>query len=196
MKKMLCALFSLVTILLLSFPSSAQGAEKELTLMVYMCGSNLESLNGCASRDRVEMQGSWLDTDSVNLVLLTGGANTGEWARTRYSRLSGEQFRPDKNASMGSNMGDPDTLSGFISYSVENYPAKKYALILWDHGEGPVGHLCHDECHDNDGLSLAELSQALADAHLKEKLSPPAGPMICFLKGSNPIRTARQRESA
>jgi len=171
MKKAICSFFSLVTILLLTFPASAQSAEKELTLMVYMCGSNLESLNGCASRDRVEMQGAGLNTDAVNLVLLTGGANTGGWARTRYSRLTGEQFRLDKNASMGANMGDPDTLSSFISYSIENYPAKKYALILWDHGEGPVGHLCHDECHDNDGLSLAELSQALEDARLKEKLS-------------------------
>lgn len=36
-------------------------------------------------------------------------------------------------------MSDPQTLKAFINNGVENFPAKKYDLILWDHGGGPAG---------------------------------------------------------
>ncbi|MCM8769411.1 MAG: clostripain-related cysteine peptidase [Candidatus Omnitrophica bacterium] len=34
------------------------------------------------------------------------------------------------------NMGSPETLVDFVSWAMQNYPAGKYALILWDHGNG------------------------------------------------------------
>jgi hypothetical protein len=30
-------------------------------------------------------------------------------------------------------MADPETLADFVRWSAENHPAKKYALVLWDH---------------------------------------------------------------
>jgi uncharacterized protein (TIGR03437 family) len=33
-------------------------------------------------------------------------------------------------------MGNPATLTGFINWATTNYPAQKYALILWSHGNG------------------------------------------------------------
>ena len=36
-------------------------------------------------------------------------------------------------------MGTSDTLKNFITWSVANYPASNYALVLWDHGLGFVG---------------------------------------------------------
>ena len=41
-------------------------------------------------------------------------------------------------------MSDPETLKGFINYCVDNYPAEKYDLILWDHGGGPTGGFALD----------------------------------------------------
>lgn len=34
------------------------------------------------------------------------------------------------------NMGDPGTLASFIEFGVTEFPAKHYAVILWDHGGG------------------------------------------------------------
>lgn len=33
-------------------------------------------------------------------------------------------------------MGDPDTLNDFVTWAKENYPADRYVLILWNHGNG------------------------------------------------------------
>ena len=48
---------------------------KMLTLMIYMCGSNLESMpQSSASKDIEEMIDSAYSTDDVNLLLMPGGA--------------------------------------------------------------------------------------------------------------------------
>ena len=38
----------------------------------------------------------------------------------------------------------PETLKGFVDYSVKNFPAEKYDLILWDHGGGTTGGFALD----------------------------------------------------
>jgi len=60
-------------------------------------------------------------------------------------------------------MAAPQTLSDFIRWSAENYPAEKYMLVLWDHGTGALEGLCIDELFDGDTLHLDELKTALAD---------------------------------
>ena len=67
-------------------------------------------------------------------------------------------------------MGDPETLSGFLQYGMENYPARDYALILWDHGGGPMEGVCWDELFSMDHLSLSELTEALEASALPGKL--------------------------
>lgn len=57
------------------------------------------------------------------------------------------------------NMGDPETLTWFINYSAENYPADKYALIIWDHGGNWEG-VCWDWT-DEDYLTIKDLYEAL-----------------------------------
>jgi len=58
------------------------------------------------------------------------------------------------------NMGDPNTLKDFVNWTINNYPANYYFLVLWDHGAGYIG-VCSDFT-DGDFLSLPELSQALS----------------------------------
>ena len=60
-------------------------------------------------------------------------------------------------------MSDPGTLSDFISWSAEEYPAEKYALVLWDHGGGAKG-IFVDELFDGDMMALDELHEALNSA--------------------------------
>src|SRR5919205_226191 len=57
------------------------------------------------------------------------------------------------------NLGDPTTLSDFIVWGISNFPAKKYAVILWDHGSGLNG-FGNDLVFNNDKLTPIELRQA------------------------------------
>lgn len=70
------------------------------------------------------------------------------------------------------NMGDPATLSRFLSEQIPAHPADNYALIISDHGGAWTG-LGPDEGSGNDLLTLPELTAALEgglDAAGVEKL--------------------------
>jgi hypothetical protein len=59
-------------------------------------------------------------------------------------------------------MGNPDTLTAFVVFTIENYPADHYVLDLWDHGGGYRG-VCWDESSGNH-LSPHDVETALASA--------------------------------
>ena len=58
-------------------------------------------------------------------------------------------------------MADPETLTDFVRWGAENYPAKKYALVLWDHGGGSKTGIFIDELYGGDTMALGELGEAL-----------------------------------
>ena len=60
-------------------------------------------------------------------------------------------------------MADPETLSEFIRWGVETCPAKKYALILWDHGGGSKSGLFIDEIFGGGMMTLTQLNRALRE---------------------------------
>ena len=132
-----------------------------------MCGSNLETDGAAATRNIGEMLGVNIP-DGVTVVIETGGSK--RWRDydidnekiSRYTIKNGGLVLQEtlENASMG----ESGTLEDFLNYCTEEYPADRSVLILWNHGGGSVGGACYDENYDNDSLSLAELSDALANA--------------------------------
>ena len=64
-------------------------------------------------------------------------------------------------------MAKPETLADFIRWGVQTCPAKKYALVLWDHGFGAKSGLLADKLFDGDILYLYELRQALESANVQ-----------------------------
>lgn len=136
-------------------------AETTTTVMVYMCGTDLQS--DCVA-DMQEMLAVDLP-DCVNVVVQAGGAN--EWDDGRLTPGSINRFTVRGGDMDGlevigeSNMGDEQTLQSFIEYCAGNYPADRYGLVLWDHGGGSTGGICYDETADNDYLSLVEVNNAL-----------------------------------
>jgi len=138
------------------------------TVMVYMVGSDLESDDNAGTTDLAEMMqvGS---TDNLKVIVTTGGANKDGW-RTVKRRLINQGSETEISDLGNLNMGQPATLQDFIEWAVENYPADKYALIMWDHGAGAIGGepyniaFGNDE-NNNDGLSLPEIRQALQSAY-------------------------------
>ena len=141
------------------------------TIFVYLCGTDLESSGqGSASGDVVQMLEATAN-DNVQFVIQTGG--TYEWMNEYFDPSVGERWLI-KNQDLElvdsvelGNMGDPKTLSDFLSWGVENYPAEKMGVILWDHGSGSVNGVCFDEIYDSDSLSLPELNQAFSEVYGK-----------------------------
>ena len=84
------------------------------TLLIYMCGSSLETTGGAASANIREMLGARVD-DEVNIVIQTGGAR--KWRGfdipsdklTRYSVQNGELVKVGETAL--ANMGESATLA-------------------------------------------------------------------------------------
>ena len=137
--------------------------------MIYIVGSDLESENGKASLDIGEMMESGVNTDKNNILIYTGGASKWQISdiptdSNNVYRLNGENFEPVKSYS-ALNMGDSNTLSEFIKYSMSTYPADSYGLILWNHGGGPIIGYGADELH-GDLLTLTELKSAFSSAGL------------------------------
>ncbi|MEA3558889.1 MAG: clostripain-related cysteine peptidase [Candidatus Thermoplasmatota archaeon] len=59
---------------------------------------------------------------------------------------------------------DPEELSEFISYTMDNYISDNYALILWDHGSGIDGVCYEQSTEDDQVISIEELGLALDDS--------------------------------
>jgi hypothetical protein len=56
---------------------------------------------------------------------------------------------------------DPATLSSFVTWGLQNYPADRTALVLWDHGGGWHGFGV-DEASGNRLMHLPEIEQGVA----------------------------------
>lgn len=105
---------------------------KSWTFMVYMAGDN--NLEPDAVKDMKEMKkvGS---TNDVNVIAQFDRA-TGHTCKRYYLRKGG-QAGADAVATVGKvNTGDPKNLMDFIKWGVNTYPAKRYILVLWNHGQG------------------------------------------------------------
>jgi len=161
--------FLILTAGLILPAASAGKAEsgKCLTLMVYMCGSNLESGSGAATDDLFEMANSGYDFKNVNLLVMTGG--TSQWMMGLPSDALCV-YQPGRGqlrmlyAFEDMSMGSADALTALLDYGYECCPAGEYALILWDHGGGPLNGLCWDERYDGDHLTMEELCRALGQS--------------------------------
>lgn len=162
------ALIGLLAMLLMLLGTGAM-AEADFTLLVYLCGADLQS---SACQDIVEM-GAAGNGDDVNIVLLAGGAE--EWDfedLSGYTRnlavIRNDEFETVEDWGWAS-MGGGESLVEFLEYGLTHYPAKRTAVVLWDHGAGSEGGVCFDSTsQEEDGLSLTEINDALYE--LDERL--------------------------
>lgn len=147
--------------------------EDTVTILIYMCGADLESEYGMASSDLAEMANSNL-SDNINLIVYTGGCS--RWMipgiSNKYNqifKIVGDEQIGYLNENAGSAaMVDPDTLTAFIEYGVDNFKADRYALIFWDHGAGSVQGYGSDENYPKKGsMTLDLIDQALTNADVK-----------------------------
>lgn len=144
----------------------------EATIMVYMCGTDLESRSKMATSDLQEMINADL-TDDVNLLVYTGGCK--QWQNNAVSSKTNQIWKVEDGGirciekNMGNeSMTNPDTLTTFVKWCAKKYPANRNSLILWDHGSGTVSGFGYDEKFASSGsMSLSEINKALTKANVK-----------------------------
>lgn len=142
--------------------------EDIMTIMVYMCGTDLESKHGMATADLMEMAAAKL-SDKLNILVYTGGCL--KWQNNIVSNKVNQIYKVEKGGvrCLEKDMGDkamtsPETLTGFIDYCTDKYPADRYELIFWDHGGGTISGYGYDEKRKNGSMTLAGIDNALKAA--------------------------------
>ncbi|MDD4311621.1 MAG: clostripain-related cysteine peptidase, partial [Eubacteriales bacterium] len=142
-----------------------------VTVMVYMCGTDLESKSGMATSDLEEMVNATLG-NNINVILETGGASN--WQNQIIKSNTNQRFRIKQggletlDAKVGKrSMVDPATLSDFIQFSAREYPADRYILVLWDHGGGSLTGYGYDELFPGESMSLDGINTALKNGGVK-----------------------------
>ena len=170
MSKIKSAAILLVVFMLVGFISApvteAATPVAPYTILVYMVGSDLESGGGAATNDLIEMAAVG-STKNVNVLVETGGSK--KWNLQMISNkvnqrwlVQKESLKLIKNDLGNRSMGKQSTLQDFLIWGVKNYPAKKYAVILWDHGAGAKGFGYDENNTKNDpSLSVNEINGAL-----------------------------------
>lgn len=129
---------------------------KEWTVLVYLNGDNDLYQFGFLNIAQMEALGS---TDQVNVVVQFDhekqGVPTQRLYITKNARpVQGKVTSQEVGILGETDMGNPKTFAEFLAWGVQNYPAKKYAVIVWNHGNGwqgvsyddnPVSHLTMPE---------------------------------------------------
>lgn len=144
----------------------------QITIMVYMCGADLESRSGMATRDLQEMVNANLGS-RINLIVYTGGSTRWQNNVVQSNRNQVYQIKDNQMITLVDNAGttamtSPGTLSSFIQFCAKNFPANRNMLILWDHGSGSVSGYGYDEKNPRAGsMSLAGLNTAFKDGGVK-----------------------------
>ncbi len=181
-----------IFILLFMIAGCSVGDEfaRQWTFMVYLDGDN--DLEGQAVRDVLEMTSGARNNPRLDIIVLidlqsgsAGSAISGDnfsgsrLYRIRYQsaeRISGGVILPGlrTDAEFEVNMGNAETLRDFIRLCKQDYPARHYALVLWNHGSGarsapgvesediPFKAVCQDVT-SGDILDTAEISDVLTE---------------------------------
>lgn len=151
-------------------------ASREWTVMVYLAGDNNLAVDGIFDIDEMEAAG----VDPKVQVVVQAEFSPSQLAQykcgaTCFNRPNFNTFRyaltgqgeavngPNGAAEdIGNvNMTDPAQLKSFVSWAKQKYPAKKYMLVLWNHGGGYVGLLQDETSAGSKLMSLEELKAGL-----------------------------------
>jgi len=145
----------------------------EWTVMIYLdADNNLESA-GINDINEMEMIGSTADVNIVVQVDRISGydISNSDWTNTRRYYITQDFDLMKINSQFSDlgelNMGDPETLVDFATWAVTAYPAKKYLLVIWNHGGGfrslsLAKDIGLDYTSGRDSITMPELEEALS----------------------------------
>ena len=116
---------------------------KEWTIMVYLNAKNDLERFGISDVNEMETVGS---NDYFNIVVEFGrikgyDSSNGDWTGVRRYYITKDNDKTKINSQLIADLGEVDMgnykqLIDFAKWAKKNYPAKKYLLIIWNHGSG------------------------------------------------------------
>jgi hypothetical protein len=147
---------------------------KPWTFMLYLDGDEQAMQQDYITAFREMITAKVGSNDDVNVLIQFDRFPTdeayGAWTTThRFFYTPGMEPTPENAISdwgdgLGGgrevDMSDPDTLTSFIVWAANNYPADHYALLVADHGYGWRG-LMIDVTSDGDFMTVKELGSGL-----------------------------------
>ncbi len=178
-------IFVLVLVLITTGCVTPSIQKDDWTVMVYLDADNNLEMAGIDDINEMEMVGS---TSEVNIVVqvdripysVLAANNEGyaddisnnNWTTTRRYYITQDfdsiQINSQLISDLGElNMGTPQTLINFANWAVTNYPAKKYLLVIWNHGggfrsTGLAKDIAWDDTSGGDKITMSELEYALS----------------------------------
>jgi len=146
----------------------------EWTVMVYLDADNDLESAGINDINEMEMVGSTSDVNIVVQIDRIPGYDTSNsnWTNTRRYYITPDLDPYIINSQLindlsEQNMGSTETLINFADWTVNNYPAKKYLLVIWNHGggfrsSGLAKDIAWDDTNGGDKITMPELEYALS----------------------------------
>ncbi|MEQ1875375.1 MAG: clostripain-related cysteine peptidase [Bdellovibrionia bacterium] len=116
-------------------PVSVQAAVKDWTLLVFINGHNNLDSYGDADINEMEMVGS---TDAINVVVqrATLKQNTMRLFVTKDANVKKITSPVVQDLGKKVDMGNYQNLTEFVKWGATAYPAKRYFVVVWNHGSG------------------------------------------------------------
>ncbi|MRR09300.1 T9SS type A sorting domain-containing protein, partial [bacterium] len=159
----------------------------EWTIMVFMNADN--NLEEYGIQDFLEMAAASYSSGKINVIVQFDRSSS--YATTYDNWTSCKRFKiangmtPVASSQLSDigeqSMGTGATLSTFANWAIDNYPANRYSLIMWDHGSGwykgkgqPIMKDFSNDDSDGSviGIANGEFATAMAaiTSHLGRKL--------------------------
>ena len=134
--------------------------KKSWTVMVYLAGDNNLDDAGVADLTEMKTVGT---TAQINVVAQFDRQAAGAQTR-RYLITKGGSLQKDAIMNLGeTNTGDPAVLIDFAQWAIKNYPAQRYLLVIWNHGNGWDDEDIYHAARHDLGLSIVRRGATTGD---------------------------------
>ncbi len=179
-------------------PEARAAAPAEWTVMYFINSKNNLESSGVMDMNQLELVGS---TDKVRITVEMGRMNgqegddhsDGDWTGVRRYLVEKDADTDRINSRVledrgRADMGSWKELVSFIEWSKAHYPARRYALVLWDHGYGwkPVDSANSADFNNLKGFSLDdETGHEFSIPQMAEALRVTGGVDFLMLDGCN-----------
>lgn len=127
-----------------SITIGVQTVTREWTILVFMNAANNLEPDSVDDMNEMEQLGSTADVNIVVQWKRIAGydSSNGDWRTTRRYYVTKDNDTATVNSNLlvdmgsGVDMGSASTLREFLQWGVRSFPARKYMVVIWNHGAG------------------------------------------------------------
>ncbi len=167
--------------------SQKRRKKKEYTFITYMAADN--DLARYA-RQNLNQQAAVGSTEYINVLVHLDTRVPGNRKVTKRFYIEKNKYIP-QGPDRKMDSGNPETLIDCCRWAIKNFPAKKYVLVLWDHGSGTIDINRPRSINTselfvfNPETNLIELDRSIPflyflELQLQQELDCDPGRGICF----------------